>query len=81
MNRGYAKHLVGLVEAGRSNGRWTPERKAALIALVDAGEITLQTAVDRFGFTAEEIDEWRRRMVAFGRNGLKVTSLQMCGHA
>ena len=81
MNAGYSKHLRSAADAGRANGRWTPQRKAALIALVDAGEVTLDQAAQDFGFTAEELDEWRRRQVAFGRAGLKVTSLQMCGHA
>ena len=52
-------------------GRWTPQRKADLIAAILGGVITLDEAKARYALTTEELSEWRRGLAAAGVSGLK----------
>lgn len=67
-------------ENARRTGRWTPQRKDALLNLLKAKAITTSTCLELYGFSADELDEWSRRRAAFGTKGLKVLQLQACGH-
>ena len=53
--------------------RWTPQRKADLIAAILGGVITLDEAKARYALTTEELSEWRRGLAAAGVSGLKAT--------
>jgi hypothetical protein len=53
--------------------RWTPQRKADLIAAILGGVITLDEAKARYALTIEELSEWRRGLAAAGVRGLKAT--------
>jgi hypothetical protein len=57
-------------------GRWTPRRKAELVAAIDASEITVEEAVARYALSAEELALWRQAIAAHGVPGLRVTRIQ-----
>jgi len=53
--------------------RWTPERKAALLADIDSGRTTEAAAMAEHGISAGELAEWRRpRTGARGRKRKKL---------
>ncbi len=54
--------------------RWTPKRKAALLALIDAGEIEPERLAG-IGLSSEELTTWRRDFSDHGVYGLHVYSL------
>jgi transposase-like protein len=56
--------------------RWTIRRKAAILAAVRAGQITVEEACRRYQLTEEEFLAWQRAFEAHGLPGLRVTHLQ-----
>jgi len=54
--------------------RWTPKRKAALLAIIEAGQIEPE-ALERLGLSPEELTTWRRDFSDHGVGGLHVYSL------
>jgi uncharacterized protein (DUF433 family) len=57
--------------------RWVVRRKAALVAAIKAGEITLEEACRRYQLTEEEIRAWQRAYEdVHGLPGLRATRLQ-----
>jgi hypothetical protein len=54
--------------------RWTPKRKAALLARIEAGEIEPERLAG-IGLSAEELTTWRRDFSDHGVHGLHVYSL------
>lgn len=56
--------------------RWTIRRKAAVVAGVKAGLITIEEACERYSLTAEEFLSWQRLIEAHGLRGLRVTKIQ-----
>ena len=56
--------------------RWVVRRKAAVVAAVQAGKITLEEACLRYQLTEEEFREWQRAFEAHGLPGLRATRLQ-----
>jgi Protein of unknown function (DUF1153) len=54
--------------------RWTPKRKAALLAMIESGEVEPARLV-RLGFSQEELATWRRDFLDHGVYGLYVYSL------
>ena len=52
------------------NGRWTVQRKAALLDAIGVGLVTDDQAASYFGVSAEELASWRRRWRASGLAGL-----------
>jgi hypothetical protein len=59
------------------NAHWTPRRKAALIAAVSRGEITLEEASNRYRLTQEEFISWVAAIENYGEPGLRVTRTQI----
>lgn len=53
--------------------RWVPRRKARIVAAVEGGLISRETALERYGLTPEEYDSWRSALRRFGMRGLCVT--------
>jgi len=51
-------------------------RKAAVIAAVQAGRITLEEACRRYQLSEEEFLAWQRAFEAHGLPGLRTTHLQ-----
>jgi len=56
--------------------RWVVRRKAAVVAAVQAGRITLEEALERYQLTEEEFRNWQRAYEAHGLPGLRTTRLQ-----
>jgi transposase-like protein len=57
--------------------RWVVRRKAAVVAAVQSGKITLEEACRRYRLTPEEFGTWQRAYQAHGLPGLRATRLQM----
>ena len=56
--------------------RWVVRRKAAVVAAVQSGKITLEEACQRYQLTEEEFRSWQRAYEAHGLPGLHATRLQ-----
>jgi Protein of unknown function (DUF1153) len=54
--------------------RWTPRRKAALLAMIEAGEMGPEK-LEQIGLSQEELTTWRRDFSDHGLCGLQVYSL------
>ena len=61
---------------GRSMTRWTPYRKAEVVAAVRGGLLTFDEACDRYSLTMDELIGWQRAVDRSGIPGLRVTKLQ-----
>jgi transposase-like protein len=59
-----------------STRRWVVRRKAAVVAAVQSGKITLEEACQRYQLTEEEFRSWQRAYEAHGLPGLRATRLQ-----
>lgn len=57
--------------------RWTPKRKAKIVMAVQVGEITADDLAREHGISAEELATWVRDYDAHGREGMRVTRLQI----
>jgi hypothetical protein len=56
--------------------RWVVRRKAAVVAAVRAGVITVEEACRRYQLSEEEFVSWQRAFEAFGVRGLRATRIQ-----
>jgi transposase-like protein len=56
--------------------RWVVRRKAAVIAAVQSGKLTLEEACRRYNLSEEEFRGWQRAFEAHGLPGLRATRLQ-----
>ena len=56
--------------------RWVVRRKAAVVAAVQGGKITLEEALRRYQLTEEEFRTWQRAYDTHGLPGLRATRLQ-----
>jgi transposase-like protein len=56
--------------------RWVVRRKAAVVAAVQSGKITLEEACRRYNLSEEEFRTWQRAFEAHGLAGLRATRLQ-----
>jgi len=56
--------------------RWVVRRKAAVIAAVRSGRMTLEEALRRWNLTEEEYRSWERAFEEYGLPGLRTTRLQ-----
>ena len=56
--------------------RWVVRRKAAVVAAVRVGRITMQEALRRYQLTDEEFLSWQRVFEAHGLPGLRATRVQ-----
>ena len=66
--------LDSLPPAGTT--RWVIRRKAEVVAAVDGGLLSLDTACDIYSLTLEEFASWQRAVDRTGMPGLRVTRLQ-----
>ncbi|MGQ0741240.1 MAG: CtrA inhibitor SciP [Alphaproteobacteria bacterium] len=55
--------------------RWVPRKKAAVVAAVNGGLITLEEACARYEMTVEEFLSWERAYSHHGVSGLRVSEL------
>ena len=56
--------------------RWVARRKAAVVAAVQNGKITLEEACRRYQLTEEEFLSWQRAYDSHGLAGLRATRVQ-----
>ncbi len=56
--------------------RWGIRRKAAVVAAVRAGLITIEEACERYSLSTEEFLSWQRLIDSHGVRGLRVTKIQ-----
>jgi hypothetical protein len=56
--------------------RWVIRRKAAVVAAVRAGLLTLEQACSRYQLSVEEFLSWQRLIEKHGMQGLRATRLQ-----
>lgn len=56
--------------------RWVIRRKAAVVAGVRAGLISLEEACRRYTLSVEEFLSWQRMIDDYGMRGLRVTRLK-----
>lgn len=56
--------------------RWVIRRKAAVVAAVQGGLITLEQACAYYRLSVEEYVSWQRAVQKFGMPGLRVTRAQ-----
>src|SRR6516162_4340852 len=56
--------------------RWVPRRKAAVVAAVSSGLITIEEACRRYHMSEEEFIAWRCAFENFGINGLSAGRIQ-----
>lgn len=57
-------------------GRWTPRRKAEVVAAVRGGLLTFDEACARYSLAMEELIEWQRASDRSGMAGLRATRVQ-----
>jgi len=56
--------------------RWTIRRKAAVVAAVRSGRITIEEALRRYQLSEEEFLSWQRGFETYGLAGLRATRVQ-----
>jgi hypothetical protein len=56
--------------------RWVSRRKAAVVAAVRSGRITMEEVLRRYQLTEEEFLSWQRAFEAHGIAGLRATRVQ-----
>jgi len=56
--------------------RWTARRKAAVVAAVHSGRITMEEVLRRYQLSEEEFLSWQRAFEAHGIAGLRSTRVQ-----
>ncbi len=55
--------------------RWVVRRKAAVLAAVRKGDISVEEACRRYGLSDEELQAWQRAFDADGLPGLRATRI------
>ncbi|WP_127112223.1 CtrA inhibitor SciP [Shimia sediminis] len=56
--------------------RWVASRKAAVVRGVLYGLISQREAMERYGLSEDEFQEWVSAVARFGEDALKATNLQ-----
>jgi hypothetical protein len=79
MNGENVNHLAEELDTLPAPGtrRWVVRRKAAVVAAVRRGDMTLQEACARYQLSEEEFHLWERAFDANGVPGLRVTRIQI----
>jgi hypothetical protein len=60
----------------RGTRRWVIRRKAAVVAAIRGGLLSLEEARSRYILTAEEFFAWQDSINRFGLSGLRITDIQ-----
>ena len=68
--------IPSITELPPPNTRWVARRKAAVVAAVSSGMITLEEACRRYQMSEEEFSSWRRAFENFGILGLRADCIQ-----
>ena len=66
-----------MVDLPPSNtNRWVARRKAAVLAALRSGALTMEEACRRYALSEEELLDWQRAFEAHGLRVLRATSLR-----
>jgi hypothetical protein len=66
-----------MVDLPPSNtNRWVARRKAAVLAALRSGALTMEEACRRYALSEEELLAWQRAFEAHGLSGLRATRLR-----
>src|SRR5215471_7307723 len=78
MRSGESPNATPLMEnlPGSDTKRWVVRRKAAVVAAVRSGRITIEEACRTYQLSEEELLSWIRAFETHGLAGLRVTRLQ-----
>ena len=84
LHRSRLKHVIGpdgsplTIENLPAPGmkRWVIRRKAAVVAAIRGGLLSLEEARSRYILTAEEFFAWQDSIDHFGLSGLRITEIQ-----
>lgn len=57
--------------------RWVVRRKAAVLAAIRSGELSVEEACRRYGLSEEELLSWQRAFDSHGLSGLRATRLPL----
>ena len=60
-----------------NTNRWVARRKAAVLAALGSGAITMEEACRRYALSEEELLAWQRAFEAHGLPGLRATRLRL----
>ena len=72
-----AHEILSMTELPPPNTRrWVPRRKAAVVAAVSSGLITIEEACRRYHMSEEEFLAWRCAFQNFGIRGLRAGRIQ-----
>jgi hypothetical protein len=58
------------------HGRWITKRKAAVIAQIVTGRLTIEEACQRYNLSLDELSCWQRAFDRYGLSGLQATKEQ-----
>ncbi|WP_294010524.1 DUF1153 domain-containing protein [Sphingomonas sp.] len=59
-----------------NTSRWTPLRKAEVVAAVEGGLLSVEEACRRYSLSIEEFTRWQSAINSRGVRGLRVTRIQ-----
>ena len=59
-----------------NTNRWVARRKAAVVAALSSGVITMEEVCRRYALSEEELLTWQRAFEAHGLPGLRATRLR-----
>jgi transposase-like protein len=59
-----------------NTNRWVARRKAAVVAALSSGAITMEEVCRRYALSEEELLTWQRAFEAHGLSGLRATRLR-----
>jgi hypothetical protein len=59
-----------------NTNRWVARRKAAVLAALRSGAITMEEACRRYALSEEELLDWQRAFETYGLTGLRATRLR-----
>jgi transposase-like protein len=68
-----------LTLAPPDSGRWTPQRKEAVVLAIRRREVGVAQACAALGLDQTEVETWLKDFEQHGRPGLAVMRLQDCG--
>ncbi|MEE9389429.1 MAG: DUF1153 domain-containing protein [Paracoccaceae bacterium] len=60
----------------KTTRRWVASRKAAVVKGLNSGLITTKEAMDMWGLSEDELNEWLRAVHSHGESALKATLVQ-----
>jgi hypothetical protein len=60
----------------RGKIRWTALRKAALVANIEAGQLSIEEACERYALSIEEVLSWQIRLAQHGVDALQVNKVK-----